>query len=232
MTVLHDYPITDEIKALGFSRVYKKDKNLVVYNSPALITSRYFAGDLQSTLHHLEKALVKYDKYNNNNHFGSEKIERFLRWFAEVDIKTDEAQEDAAKEVQRTEILYKHDEINELRAVHAGMSSDEWKTGLVNRFDKLKQTVQKNIPDLWVGLEFELSSMRVLNIHGCTLPIIAIILGRAAGGKTQVISLIRQWPFAYYTDTHSSKSWVTHTTSVRVILLYRIKQAVLVAFNR
>ena len=87
--------------------------------------------------------------------------------------------------------------------------------GLVDRFEKLHQVVEDNIPDLWVGLEFELSCLRVLNIHGCTLPIIAIILGRAAGGKTQVISLLRQWPYAYYTDTHSAKSWITHTTSVK-----------------
>jgi hypothetical protein len=163
----------------------------------------------------LEKALVNYDK-RNNNHFGNEKIERFLRWFADLDIKIDEAQEDAVKEVERLESIHKErilDEINELKAAHAGMSSDEWRTGLVNRFEKLRQTVQNNIPDLWVGLEFELSCLRVLNIHGCTLPIIAIILGRAAGGKTQVISLLRQWPYAYYTDTHSAKSWITHTTS-------------------
>jgi hypothetical protein len=95
------------------------------------------------------------------------------------------------------------------------MSGDEWRTGLVNRFQKVREIIQNNIPDLWVGLEFELSCMRVLNIHGCTLPIIAIILGRAAGGKTQVISLLRQWPYAYYTDTHSAKSWITHTTSVK-----------------
>jgi hypothetical protein len=214
---LYDYPLSDEMKALGFSRVYKKDKNLVIYNSPALITSRYFSGDLQSTLHHLEKALVNYDK-RNNNHFGSEKIERFLRWFAELDIKTGEAQEDAAKEVQRLDTIQKErilGEIDELKAVYAGISNDDWKTGLVNRFEKLRQAVQNNIPDLWVGLEFELSCMRVLNIHGCTLPIIAIILDRAAGGKTQVISLLRKWPYAYYTDTHSAKSWITHTTSVR-----------------
>ena len=214
---LYDYPVTDEMKALGFSRVYKKNKNLVIYNSPALITSRYFSGDLQSTLHHLEKALINYDK-RSKNHFGTEKIQRFLRWFAELDIKKDEAQEDAAKEIQRIETLYKQlvlDQINELRAVYTGISSDEWRAGLVNRFEKLHQTVQNNLPDLWVGLEFELSCMRALNIYGCTLPIIAIILGRAAGGKTQVISLIRQWPFAYYTDTHSSKSWVSHTTSVK-----------------
>ena len=57
--------------------------------------------------------------------------------------------------------------------------------------------------------------MRVLNIHGCTLPIIAIILGRPAGGKTQVISLLRKWIYAYYTDSFSAKSWITHTTSVK-----------------
>jgi hypothetical protein len=72
---LYDYPVSDEMKTLGFSRVYKKDKNLVVYNSPALITSRYFSGDLQSTLHRLEKTLIDYDKLNN--HFGNEKREIF-----------------------------------------------------------------------------------------------------------------------------------------------------------
>ena len=177
---LYDFPVSDEIKALGFSRVYKKDKNLVIYNSPALITSRYFSGDLQSTLYQLEKALLTYDK-SNNNHFGNEKIERFLRWFAELDIKTDEAQEDAAKEIQRLDTIQKErilDEINELKAAHAGISSDEWRIGLVNRFEKLHRVVCDNIPDLWIGLEFELSCLRVLNIHGCTLPIIAIILGR------------------------------------------------------
>ena len=214
---LYDFPVSDEIKALGFSRVYKKDKNLVIYNSPALLTSRYFSGDLQSTLHHLEKALINYDK-NNNNHFGNEKIQRFLRWFAELDIKTDEAQEDATKEIQRLDTIQKErilDEINQLKATHEGISGDEWRTGLTDRLETLRKAVQDNIPDLWVGLEFELSCQRVLNIHGCTLPIIAIILGRAAGGKTQVISLLRQWPYAYYTDTHSAKSWITHTTSVK-----------------
>ena len=214
---LYDFPVSDEIKVLGFSRVYKKDKNVVIYNSPALLTSRYFSGDLRSTLHHLEKALINYDK-SNNNHFGNENIQRFLRWFAELDIKTDEAQEDAAKEIQRLDTVQKErilDEIKELKATHAGISGDEWRTDLLDRFEKLHRVVCDNIPDLWIGLEFELSCLRVLNIHGCTLPIIAIILGRAAGGKTQVISLLRQWPYAYYTDTHSAKSWITHTTSVK-----------------
>jgi hypothetical protein len=35
---LYDYPVSDEMRAMEFSRVYKKDKNIVIYNSPALIT--------------------------------------------------------------------------------------------------------------------------------------------------------------------------------------------------
>ena len=54
---------------------------------------------------------------------------------------------------------------------------------LLDRFEKLHQVVCDNIPDLWIGLEFELSCLRVLNIHGCTLPIIAIILGREQEGR-------------------------------------------------
>ena len=67
---------------------------------------------------------MDYDK-RNNNHFGNEKIERFVRWFAELDIKTDEAKEDAAKEVQRLESIQKEriiEEIKELKDAHTGMS--------------------------------------------------------------------------------------------------------------
>jgi hypothetical protein len=214
---LQDFPISDEMKTLGFSRVYKNEKNLVVYNSPVLITSRYFSRDLQSTLHHLEKALMEYDKHNTN-HFGNEKIQRFLKWFAEVDIKTDEAEEDAAKIIKIHENIQKEcivEEIKALKAAHTGMSSEDWRIGLIKRFETLREVVDNNIPELWPGLEFELSCMRVLNIYGCTLPMIAIILGRAAGGKTQVISLLRKWIYAYYTDNFSAKSWITHTTAVK-----------------
>jgi hypothetical protein len=75
--------------------------------------------------------------------------------------------------------------------------------------------------------------MRILNIYGCTLPFIGIILGRPAGGKTQVISLLRKWPHAYYTDIFTARSFVTHTTAVKkkedlikIDMLPRIKNKV------
>lgn len=235
MTHYHEFELTDEIRALGFSRVYKKDKNLVIYNSPALITSRYFKGDLYSTLHHLEKILYDYDR-KNNNYFGVERIEKFLRLFAELDIKADEAKMEADKLIRIQENIAKErviDEIKQLKASNAGISSDDWRTGLVSRFGTLQTVVKYNIPELWPGLEFELSGMRILNIHGCTLPLIGIILGRPAGGKTQVISLLRKWPHAYYTDIFTPKSLVTHTTAVsdekdliKIDMLPRIKNKI------
>lgn len=211
-----EFPITDELKALGFSRIYRKDKNLVILNSPALVHSKYFSGDLDSTLHHLERALTEYDK-KNNNHFGKERIERFLRLFAELDIQMDEDEDDAAKAISIQENIEKDkiiEQIKELKVARVGISSEDWRIGLNERLETLHSVVDNNILELWAGLEFELSAMRILNIYGCILPLIGIILGRPAGGKTQVISLLRKWPHAYYTDIFTARSLVTHTTAV------------------
>jgi hypothetical protein len=235
MTAIRDFELTPEMKELGFSRIYRKDRNLVIYNSGELVHAKYFPGDLNSTLHHLEKALTEFDK-RTNNHFGNEKIERFIRLFAELDIKTDEAEEDVANQIKIQENIEKEriiEQIKELKAANAGISSVDCRIGLVRGLETLHKIVDNNIPELWPGLEFELSAMRILNIYGCTLPFIGIILGRPAGGKTQVISLLRKWPHAYYTDIFTARSFVTHTTAVseegdlmKIDMLPRIKNKV------
>ena len=70
------------------------------------------------------------------------------------------------------------------------------------------------MPEIWPGLEFGLSSLRIQNIEDCTLPLIAILLGRPGSGKTVVITLLSKWICTYYTDNFSPKAWVTHTTAV------------------
>ena len=67
---------------------------------------------------------------------------------------------------------------------------------------------------MWNGLEFELSVLRILNIYGCTLPFIGILLGRPSSYKTQIISPLRKWYCTYYTDDFTAKSFVSHNTSV------------------
>jgi len=94
------------------------------------------------------------------------------------------------------------------------ITSEEWRTGLVERYNELRNVVLANIPEVLPGLEFEISSLRILNIHECTLPFIGIILGRPSSYKTIVLNLLKPWYCTFYTDSFSPKSWVTHTTAV------------------
>jgi len=68
------------------------------------------------------------------------------------------------------------------------------------------------MPEIWVGLEFELSVLRVLNIRDCTLPFIGILLGPPSSYKTVILGLLKQWPNTFFTDNFTAKSFVSHTT--------------------
>jgi hypothetical protein len=78
----------------------------------------------------------------------------------------------------------------------------------------LHRVVIENIPEIWQGLEFALSSLRILNIHECTLPFIGIILARPSSYKTVILELLKPWYCTFYTDKFSPKSWITHTTAL------------------
>ena len=88
------------------------------------------------------------------------------------------------------------------------------------------------MPEIWPSFEFELSIFRILNIGGCDLPFIGIILGRPSSYKTVVIELLKKWPNTYYTDNFTARSFVSHSTSIdpeeleQIDMLPRIKNRV------
>ena len=84
------------------------------------------------------------------------------------------------------------------------ISSDEWVSKLKDKYQNLRKIVDRNIPELWPGLEFGLSVLRILNILGCTLPFIGIILGRPSSTKTVTINLPRKWYCTYYSDNFAN----------------------------
>jgi hypothetical protein len=225
-----EFPITDEIKQLGFSKVCTLGKTLLVYNAKEHpIQCGYYRDDLTKTTKVLKKAL--YD----SKEFNTKTIEKFIVLFSQVWIKMAEAHDQIAKSVsdlekeQRDSILK---EVEELKTANAGITTDEWISGLTKRYDQLQTVIADNFPDLWPGLEFELSIMRVLNIDNCTLPFIGIILGRPASSKTQIISLLKKWPHSYYTDNFTARAFVSHSTSVskeeleKIDMLPRLKNKV------
>ena len=91
----------------------------------------------------------------------------------------------------------------------------DWNKQLFESYDNLYNVTMKNIPDLWVPLEFALSVKSILNIKGCTLPFGGMLLGVPGSLKTAVIELFRGLEHTFYTDSFTPKSFVSHNSSVK-----------------
>jgi hypothetical protein len=115
------------------------------------------------------------------------------------------------------------------------MTSEEWQSQLAQRYDTIRDICNKNFPDIWHSIEFELSILRILNIKGCSLPFAGIVLGAPSSCKTLGIELFRDYSNVYYTDNFSSKAFVSHSTGVskeelpQIDLLPKIKNKCLLA---
>ncbi|MGB8936714.1 MAG: hypothetical protein WCC17_16600 [Candidatus Nitrosopolaris sp.] len=105
-------------------------------------------------------------------------------------------------------------DVERVRSLNPGIPLEVWRDGLTDRYDGLQKMVNENIPEMWSGLEFALSSHRILNIHECTLPFIGIILAGPASYKTVILNMINVWDNTFYTDNFSPKAFITHTTAV------------------
>ena len=86
---------------------------------------------------------------------------------------------------------------------------------LLQYHSELKKAVEKNFPNLWDSLEFELAIKNILHINNCTLPFAGIVLGSPSSMKTLGIELFRNIENTFYSDNFSAKSFVSHNTAVK-----------------
>ena len=102
-----------------------------------------------------------------------------------------------------------------IAAIAKNISSiEEWQVALSQKYQHLYDVVQKNLPNLWHSLEFDLSIKNILHIKDCTLPFAGIVLGKPSSLKTVGIEIFRKSRHTFYTDKFSSKSFVSHSTGV------------------
>ena len=135
-----------------------------------------------------------------------------LALLQDIQDKFAQKQEEIRQDQNRVATIL--DEIKTLREENSDLACKEWQRILVAKYRNLKNTVELKLPKIWPALEFGLTSLRILNIDDCTLPLIGVLLGRPGSGKTVAVTLLSKWIYGYYTDSFSPKAWVTHTTSV------------------
>jgi hypothetical protein len=200
----------DNLKDLGFQKVSIFDKNIVINFSDGRtpILSKFKVEELESTMKTLEKKLIM-------NDIGKDSLQRLSAFVVqELLKKVDELESEEKAASANTDVQKILDEIAKDKSAVGQISTENWQSGLKERYQTLQQIVKRNIPELWSGLEFELSVLRILNIECCTLPFIGILLGRPSSGKTIVISVLRKWYCTFYTDNFTAKAFVSHSTAV------------------
>lgn len=126
-------------------------------------------------------------------------------------------------------------EVNQEQIKRNIYSLEEWRELLNERYANLKTTVEYNIPELWSSIELVLSVKAILNIKGCTLPMIMILLGAPSSLKTASLQMLRKTSDTVYSDNFTAKSFVSHNSGLKeeqlqkIDLLPRIKNKLFLA---
>ena len=207
-TDVTDFPLTPEIKQLGFSRMYtcvnsSREQLLLVERTGIEsnpLQCKYDKSNFKNTAKELETVLT-------TSGLDHKTTRKFIALFVKILIEMERQNQ----KTQRDKVL---EEIRKRRNNSKYTSEEEWQKSIEKKYYELKETVNNNIPELGPGLEFELSALRILNIYGCSLPFIGLLLGRPSSCKTQTINLLSEWYCVYYTDDFTAKSFVSHSTSV------------------
>jgi D12 class N6 adenine-specific DNA methyltransferase len=69
---------------------------------------------------------------------------------------------------------------------------EQWRSKLLEKYDRLYKTVQNNLPHLWTSLEFGQSVRNILHVQDCTMPFPGVILGPPSSMKTVGIDMNRK----------------------------------------
>jgi hypothetical protein len=207
------YPDITSIMINGKNLIFTTYQNKTV-------CSKYYEDDIMKTIAALKKEFL--DNADIEISFTDESMKQFTKevtWMLTRESigdaqngKDEEKKEVKAKDNPKIVII---EQIEQLRQQHKDITFEEWRSKLLEKYQELKDTINDSMPEIWSGLEFGLSILRILNIKNCTLPFIGLLLGRPSSYKSVDIELIDGWYNTYYSDKFTPKSFVSHSTAAK-----------------
>jgi hypothetical protein len=183
------------------------DKTLFVSGLKSKIQCRYYKSGLEKTMKGLKQAFI------DANEFDEETIDKLCVLMTQAWVGAEDSNNSTTADNVEGNII--SEEIKQLREANSGITYEKWNEELGRRRDKVRNMTELNFPHSWIGIEFTLSVLKILNISQCTLPFAGIILSRAGGNKTLSSNMIMTWPYVYYIRNFTAKAFVSHNTAVR-----------------
>jgi DNA-binding transcriptional ArsR family regulator len=116
-------------------------------------------------------------------------------------------------ELAKAAIIKNHKEMAS-KAIKANSTMEEWQQAVKDKHTTLKEIADKEIPGLWLVLEFAISIKAILNIDNITMPFIGIVLGPPSSYKSVGVDLLKNARDTFYTDNFSPKSFVSHNSNM------------------
>jgi predicted transcriptional regulator len=205
-----DFRLTPKLKELGFIEIYSIGKTLILATETQETHCKLDNNDLEKTGKYLRKSLDMFTEFTVQD----KEVICIQVYNILLDSLKQQSKEEQNKEQKEQQAIKNIlNEINQLREQNLNLTFEEWQSILNLKFDNLHNTVNRLMPEIWPGLEFELSVYNVLKIEDCTLPVIGIILGRPSSSKSVIIDLMRKWVHVYCTDDFTPASFVSHSTA-------------------
>ena len=209
-----EFEVTDILRQKGIGRIEKQRETfaIILAEGSKVIRSTIYKTDFDKSIKSLKKACTP---HIHDNLIIQEIVTIISKKWNELISSNDPSNNDSNEYSSRyvnANTIY--DEIKKDKAANGDVPPETWRITLNEKYDNLMKVVRENLPQLRLQIELQLSVKSILNIKDCTLPQVIIVLGAPSSLKTQGIELFRKWPYTYYTDNFSARSFVSHNTSV------------------
>src|SRR5215212_7565173 len=145
-----DFEVTDELEQRGISRIAKDRMTILLVYQNKSIRSAIYKQDINKTIKSLEK-------YCSRFIHDQETMQAIILVVSEKwNELTDNDGNGNAYQQKQSESNSVSQEQNK-----ADVSTEEWHVKLKEKYQNLKQKVDKNLSNLWLSLEIELSVLRI-----------------------------------------------------------------------
>jgi hypothetical protein len=97
--------------------------------------------------------------------------------------------------------------------IESSLTYQQWQSKVYEKYEKLREVIQKHYPEAWAFMEFCLAVKSILNIQDFTLPFMGVLIAAPSSMKTMIIQLFRKYPHTFYTDSFTPSSLISHIST-------------------